>query len=146
MENKRALLTLFGGRAFLPIALLVLHEKPALVVPISSEQSQRHLPQLQQAIRKFQTGSEIQSRFEAPKHIDAFEVQEIQDLCEKVIAQYPDMEWIVDITSGTSLMSLGAYRNVAKRKLHLSNAGTSTPLALGLSHSLVSHKMIVSSI
>src|SRR5260370_14987751 len=109
MENKRALLTLFGGRAFLPIALLVLHEKPALVVPISSEQSQRHLPQLQQAIRKFQTGSEIQSRFEAPKHIDAFEVQEIQDLCEKVIAQYPDMERVGDIESGASLMSLGGY-------------------------------------
>lgn len=112
----KALLTLFGGRSFLPTALIVLHEKPDIVVAISSNQSYDDLPQLQQAIDKFQSELEFTCILETPDGIDAFDVTKIQQLCENAITQHPDAEWIFDITGGTSLMSLAAYEAARKSK------------------------------
>ncbi|HVB24672.1 MAG TPA: DUF1887 family CARF protein [Ktedonobacteraceae bacterium] len=112
----KALLTLFGGRSFLPTALLVIHEKPNIVVAISSKQSHDDLPQLKQAIDKFQNELEFTCHLETPEGVDAFDVNKIQQLCENAISQHLDAEWIFDITGGTSLMSIAAYEAARKSK------------------------------
>lgn len=114
MEKKKALLTLFGGRSFLPTALIVIHEKPSTVVAISSEQSYQDLPQLRLAIDKYKSVHGFNCELETPDGIDAFEVAEIQATCEKALEKYPEVEWIVDITGGTSLMSIAAYKVAQK--------------------------------
>ncbi len=120
MEKKKALLTLFGGRSFLPAALLVIHEKSSIVVAISSEQSYKELPQLQKVIERLQIDSDVKSILVTPDGIDAFDVAKIQAACENMVMEYTDTEWIFDITGGTSLMSIAAYE-AAKRQTEKSN-------------------------
>jgi hypothetical protein len=122
MGKKKALLTLFGGRSFLPIALIVLHERPDIVVAISSEQSQYDIPQLRQAIEKFRDQLGFSCTLEAPDGVDAFDVEKIQSTCENALTKYPDAEWIFDITSGTSLMSIAAYEAAKKARLNLESS------------------------
>ncbi len=105
----KALLTLFGGRSFLPTALLVTQEKPDIVVAISSKQSYDDLPKLRYAIKKFQKELKFKTELITPDAIDAFAVFEIQKLCESIVKDKPSEEWIFDITGGTALMSIGAY-------------------------------------
>ncbi len=105
----KALLTLFGGRSFLPATLLVTQEKPDIVVAISSIQSYGDLPKLRYAIDKFQKELEFKTALITPDAIDAFAVFEIQKLCESIVKDNPSAEWIFDITGGTALMSIGAY-------------------------------------
>ncbi|HZO75682.1 MAG TPA: DUF1887 family CARF protein [Ktedonobacteraceae bacterium] len=107
--TKKALLTLFGGRSFLPAALTLMHEKPEIIVAISSKESHRDLHLLQRAIDKYQKKHHFSCKLEAPEGIDAFDVAEIQRVCENMVAQYPDMAWIFDVTAATSLMTLAAY-------------------------------------
>jgi len=109
MANKKALLTLFGGRSFLPTALTLMHEKPDAVVAISSKQSYQDLAQLQRAVDKYQKEHGFSCKLETPDGIDAFEVAEIQRLCESILAQHSDTSWVFDVTGGTSLMTLAAY-------------------------------------
>lgn len=114
MANQKALLTLFGGRSFLPTALTLIHEKPDIVVAISSKESHRDLHQLKRALDKYQKEHGFNCELETPDGIDAFEVVEIQNTCERALAKYPEAEWIVDITGGTSLMSIAAYKAAQK--------------------------------
>jgi Domain of unknown function (DUF1887) len=116
MAKKKALLTLFGGRSFLPTALLVIHEKPDIVVAISSEQSYSDLPQLRQAIEKFQADYNFTCVLETPDGIDAFAVTKIQMACEDAIKRHSDVKWIFDITGGTALMSIAAYETARSFK------------------------------
>jgi hypothetical protein len=109
-QSQKALLTLFGGRSFLPTALLVTHEKPVIVVAVSSEQSYKDLPQLQKAIDKFREELNFKCILETPEGIDAFDVEKIRSVCENAVIEHSDADWIFDITGGTSLMSLGAYQ------------------------------------
>ncbi|MFL5657122.1 MAG: Card1-like endonuclease domain-containing protein [Ktedonobacteraceae bacterium] len=109
MADKKALLTLFGGRSFLPTALTLMHEKPEIVVVISSKESHRDLHLLKQAIDKYQERHSFSCKLETPDGIDAFEVAEIQRVCESTVAQHPDMDWLFDVTGATSLMTLAAY-------------------------------------
>lgn len=109
MANKKALLTLFGGRSFLPTALTLIYEKPAIVAVISSKESHRDLLLLQGAINKYQKNHHFSCKLETPDGIDAFEVAEIQRACENIVAQYPDMDWLFDVTGATSLMTLAAF-------------------------------------
>ena len=109
MANEKALLTLFGGRSFLPAALTLIYEKPDIVVAISSKESHRDLALLQGAIDKYQKKHGFSSTLEKPDGIDAFDVAEIQRVCESVVARHPDMNWIFDVTGATSLMTLAAY-------------------------------------
>ncbi|MGH2506630.1 MAG: hypothetical protein ACRDHZ_04310, partial [Ktedonobacteraceae bacterium] len=110
MEKKKALLTLFGGRAFLPTVLTLLYEKPEIVVAISSQESHRDLPLLQQAIDGYQKKHSFSCQLITPDGIDAFNVVEIQSVCESILAQYPDMNWLFNVTGATSLMTLAAYK------------------------------------
>lgn len=109
MADKKGLLTLFGGRSFLPTALTLMHEKPDVVVAISSKESHRDLYLLEQAINKYQKRHRFSCQLETPDGIDAFEVTEIQRVCENAVAQRPDMDWLFDVTGATSLMTLAAY-------------------------------------
>lgn len=109
MTKKKALLTLFGGRSFLPAALTLMYEKPEIVVAISSRESYRDLHLLQRAIDKYQKKHNFSCLLETPEGVDAFNVSEIQHVCENMVARYPDRDWIFDITAATSLMTLAAY-------------------------------------
>ncbi len=111
---QKALLTLFGGRSFLPTALLLIHEKPNIVVAISSQQSHQDLPQLEQAIEKFKRELSFECTLETPEGIDAFDVEKIQEVCENAVEKHSEMEWIFDITGGTALMSIAAYEVARK--------------------------------
>ncbi len=94
----------------------MIHEKPEIVVAISSEQSHKDLPQLRKVIEKLQIGLDVKSILITPDGIDAFDVAKIQVVCENAVTEleYADAEWIFDITGGTSLMSIAAYE-AAKR-------------------------------
>src|SRR5579863_130554 len=109
MADGKALLTLFGGRSFLPTALILMHEQPTIVVAISSKESHRDLHLLKQAINRYQGRHGFSCQLETPAGIDAFEVAEIQRVCESAVAQHPDREWLFDVTGATSLMTLAAY-------------------------------------
>ncbi len=109
MTDKKAVLTLFGGRSFLPTILTLLHERPEIVVAISSKESHRDLPLLKQAIDKYQERHSFSCQLATPEGIDAFAVAEIQRVCESAVAQYPKMDWLFDVTGATSLMTLAAY-------------------------------------
>ncbi len=123
MANKKAFLTLFGGRSFLPTALTLIHEKPGIVVAISSKESHRDLDQLRQAIEKYQKKHGFYCEIETPAAIDAFKVAQIQRVCENVVAQRSNKNWIFDVTGGTSLMTLATYE-AAKAQSKKSTAST----------------------
>lgn len=123
MANKKAFLTLFGGRSFLPTALTLIHEKPGIVVAISSKESHRDLDQLRQAIEKYQKKHGFHCEIETPAAIDAFKVAQIQRVCENIVSQRSNKNWIFDVTGGTSLMTLAAYE-AAKAHSKKSNAST----------------------
>lgn len=109
MTKKKALLTLFGGRSFLTTALALMYERPEIVVAISSKESYRDLHLLQRAIDKYQEKHHFSCQLKTPDGIDAFDVTEIQRVCENMVAQYPDRDWLFDVTGATSLMTLAAY-------------------------------------
>lgn len=122
MANKKALLTLFGGRSCLPAALSLLHEKPEIVVAISSIESYRDLPLLKQAIDTYQKKHHFSCQLETPDGIDAFEIAAIQHICESTVAQYHDMDWLFDVTGATSLMTLSAYEASKTHSIKSDNA------------------------
>ncbi len=106
----KALLILVGGRP-IPNVLTVIHEKPELIVAICSKESaKREWLDLNQAITRLLPSCPI----EEPDPVDAFEVAEIQDTCEKELLRYPDANWIFNVTTATSLMTLGAYKAAEK--------------------------------
>ncbi len=102
----KALLMLVGGRP-IPNALTFIHEKPDVIVAICSEESfKEEWVQLKQAIKKLSPATTI---IKEPPSLDAFNVEAIIETSEHELLEHPDADWVVNITSGTSLMTLGAY-------------------------------------
>src|SRR5437016_13796045 len=103
---KKALLILVGGRP-IPNILTVIHEQPEVIVPICSNQSvKEEWPELKQAIERLSPASTILE----PDQVDAFVVEAIQKACELAFLRYPQADWIFNVTTATSLMTLGAYK------------------------------------
>ncbi len=115
----KALLILVGGRP-IPNILTVIHEKPDLIIAIcSNESSKEEWPELKQAIKKLSPSSNIVE----PGSIDAFDIDMIQAVCEQEFLRYPNVNWIFNLTTATSLMTLGAYK--AAEKCRSQYSGTS---------------------
>jgi hypothetical protein len=70
-----------------------MYEKPEIVVVISSKESHRDLHLLQRAIDAYQKKHQFSCQLETPEGIDAFDVTEIQRVCERMVACHPDMDW-----------------------------------------------------
>src|SRR5205823_2141282 len=76
--------------------------------------SNEDLPQLEQAIEKFKKQLNFECALETPDGVDAFDVEKIQKACEEAFEKYADLDWIFDVTGGTSLMSIAAYEAARK--------------------------------
>jgi hypothetical protein len=102
----KALLILVGGRP-IPNILTVIHEEPEVIVPICSYESvKEEWPELKSAIERLSPTSCI----EDATSVDAFAIDDIQKACELEFLKYPDADWIFNVTTATSLMTLGAYK------------------------------------
>ena len=109
-EITKAQLILVGGRA-IPNVLTILHQKPELVVAICSHQSvESDWPGLEKAIRKLHPSCRIFK----PEPVDGFDLQEIQQRCEEELLKFPQAHWIFNITTATTIMSIGAYEVARK--------------------------------
>jgi Domain of unknown function (DUF1887) len=111
----KALLILVGGRP-IPNILTVIHEKPEVIIPICSHESvKEEWPELKPAIERLSPTSCI----EDATSIDAFAIDDIQKACELEFLKYPDADWIFNVTTATSLMTIGAYKAAENcRKLY----------------------------
>ena len=128
----KALLILFGGR-IIPNVLTILHEKPQLIVPIVSGDKYELI-----RLDNFKKGVDdlllkegydykwLDSQDANTFRISPFNKQNIKQVCEDVVKgnQYCEdvvkgrqaYEWIFNITSGTSIMSIGAYEAAKELK------------------------------
>lgn len=102
----KALLLLVGGRP-IPNVLTVIHEEPEVIIAICSIESvKREWLDLKPAIERLLPLCPI----EEPSPVDAFDIVKIQETCEDQLRNYPDADWIFNVTTATSLMTLGAYK------------------------------------
>src|SRR5216684_1682823 len=102
----KAQIILVGGRP-LPNNLTVIHENPEVIVALCSKESvNREWLELEQAIKRLSPTSYILE----PKSVDAFDIEDIQKACELEFLKYPHADWIFNVTTATSLMTLGAYK------------------------------------
>jgi hypothetical protein len=111
---KKAQLILFGGRASIPNMLTITHQKPDVIVAISSKESCIDLPKLEKSLKVVLPNCELRT----PEPVDGFDFRQIEEICKSELMKYPDADWIFNITSATTIMSIAAYE-VAK-----SNANT----------------------
>ena len=109
---KKALLILFGGR-IMPNVLTILNEEPDLVIPIISIDEEKNFERFEKGIKTL--FSEKQRPFDWKKNWDAsfkvkaFDLEDIKEKCLQAIHEHPGYEWIFNITSATTIMSMGAY-------------------------------------
>lgn len=98
----KAQLILVGGRP-IPNVLTIIHQQSELIVAICSKESeQSDWPTLEKTIRRLVPRCEI-----VKKVTDGFYLESIKDACKSEL--YRSADWIFNITSGTTIMSLGAY-------------------------------------
>ncbi len=132
----KALLILFGGR-IIPNVLTILHEKPDIIVPIVSEDEReiKRLNKFKQGVNRLleQKGYKkgLDYKWLDDETADTFTVhpfnkENIKVVCEKVVRYNPEYEWIFNITSGTSIMSIAAYE--AAKELTEQNIPKNTPI------------------
>ncbi|GCF10222.1 Card1-like endonuclease domain-containing protein [Dictyobacter arantiisoli] len=102
----KALLVLFGGR-LIPNVLTMIHEKPDLLVAIVSESVTKGLPNFHKLVDTLSV--EKKPLVDTSFVVNAFNVEEISSQCKNAVDAHPGYEWIFNITSGTAIMSIGAY-------------------------------------
>jgi len=107
---QKAQLILVGGRASIPNILTIIHQDPDVIVAVSSTESRKDVPRLEDAIKAVLPTC----RVETTNAVDAFDFSQIYNECEEAVKKYPMADWIFNITTGTTIMSLGAYE-VAKQ-------------------------------
>jgi hypothetical protein len=101
----KTLLMLVGGRP-IPNALTVIHEEPDTIIAICSKESiKNEWVQLKQVIEKLLPSATIKET----SAVDAFDIEAITAICERELLAHLDTEQILNVTAGTSLMTLGAY-------------------------------------
>jgi hypothetical protein len=117
-----ALLILFGGR-IVPNVLTILYLKPQIIVPIVSEDELKKLDGFKKGVddllQKVGHSCEwLNSEKGESFLINAYDKEDVKQICKKIIhnnkdkddkGNARDYEWIFNITSGTSIMSIGAY-------------------------------------
>jgi Domain of unknown function (DUF1887) len=108
----KAQLILVGGRP-MPNILTLIHQKPELVVAICSVESvKKEWPGLKKAIENLLPSCKIKE-----KVVDGYRLEQIEPACESELGKLSQEDWIFNITTATSIMSIGAYR-VAARCAH----------------------------
>src|SRR5947208_2009926 len=106
----KAQLILVGGRASIPNILTIIHQRPDVIVAVSSTESKKDVPRLEQAIKVVHPTYQL----EQVDPVDAFDFSQIYSVCEKAVKNHPDAEWIFNITTGTTIMSIAAYEVAMK--------------------------------
>ncbi len=110
---KKAQLILVGGRP-MPNMLTILHDKPDIIVAITSQDKEEELPYLKSAIRELLKSTKPDCNLAALDDeqyiVDAFNLNQIKAACEQALQNHPDVEdWLFNITGATTIMSIGAY-------------------------------------
>lgn len=104
----KALLILFGGRP-MPNMLTVIHEKPELIVAIVSQDEIKKLPQLENTISELYKDVDQKPQLDTSYVIDAFSMKDVREKSLLAVKEHPGFEWIMNITSATTIMSIGAF-------------------------------------
>src|SRR5438132_769306 len=117
---EKALLILFGGR-IIPNVLTILHLKPQIIVPIVSEDELKRLDAFKKGVDDLLQKERHSCEWLDSKSGESFVIKahnhgDIKQICEKVVKENKDYEWTFNITSGTSIMSIGAYEAAQKLK------------------------------
>ncbi|MBT9176803.1 MAG: hypothetical protein DDT20_01125 [Firmicutes bacterium] len=107
--KRKVMIMLVGGRQ-VPNALGILAYKPDVVGFIAS----RDTPQDLQKIKEF-TKTIPNLDVLKPVEVDAFSMSAVADACEEMITQQANAETVLNLTTGTTIMSLGGYE-AAKRQ------------------------------
>jgi len=114
---KKALLILVGGR-IIPNVLTILNEEPNLIVPIISK-DERNFERFEKGIRTLfaekNRSFDWENCWDTSFRVEAFNLEDIKEKCLQALDKYPCCEWIFNITSATTIMSMGAYEAAKKR-------------------------------
>src|SRR5260370_12972993 len=105
---KKALLMICGGRS-MPNVLTIIHEKPDIIVPIISESVQLTVPSLESSIAKLFEETGHAYDLDTSFVVKPFDVEDVKAKCIQAVMDRPNLNWIFNITSATTLMSIGAY-------------------------------------
>lgn len=109
MAKKKAQLILVGGRT-IPNVLTIIHQKPEVIVAICSHESfTQEWPTLKQGIENLLPSCEIKAA-----DVDGFDLPQIRAACEEALKCAPDADWLFNITTATTVMSIGAYEAAQK--------------------------------
>ena len=125
----KVLLILFGGR-IIPNVLTILHLKPQIIVPIVSKDELIRLDNFKKGVddllkEEGHTYKWLNSQSGTSFIINAYNKEDVKQICEDVVhntkdkddkGNTRDYEWIFNITSGTSIMSIGAYEAAKELK------------------------------
>jgi hypothetical protein len=106
--KKKVVIMLVGGRQT-PNALGILAYKPNVVGFVASRDTPKNLQEITEFAKTIPSVDLLE-----PVHVDAFSMSDVADACEKLFAQQTDAEVVVNLTTGTTIMSLGGYE-AAKR-------------------------------
>jgi Card1-like, endonuclease domain len=109
----KAQLILVGGRP-MPNMLTILHDKPDIIVAITSQDKEEERPYLKSAIRELlketKPDCNLAALDEEQYIVDAFNLNQIRAACERALQNHPNIEnWLFNITGATTIMSIGAY-------------------------------------
>src|SRR5712692_4256659 len=93
---------LTGGRG-IPDMLMVKHLRPDITLTITTEQGLGTAKHLQELVK-----SRFGCKLEILPTIDPYEESAIKEACKNALQQYPDAEWIMNITSAPKIVSIFA--------------------------------------
>jgi hypothetical protein len=105
----KALLMLTGGRG-IPDMLMVKYLRPDITLTVTTKQglgTARHLQELVKA--------QFGCKLEIQPVVHPYKEQDIKDACNRALDQYPNAEWIMNITSAPKIVSIFAM-DVARER------------------------------
>lgn len=105
---EKALLILFGGRS-MPNVLTIIHEKPDVIIPMISQSVQHTVPLLGSSLAKLFEGTDHIYHLDTSYLVKPFDVEDVKAQCIQAVTDHPNLDWVFNITSATTLMSIGAY-------------------------------------
>lgn len=108
---KRALLILIGGRQT-PNILTALYLRPDIIAPVASREAMAAGGEWSQV--KAELASICPDGLQEPQTVDAFDIEEIRQSCEKAAAAFPDAEWFFNLTCASKIMGFGALEIARK--------------------------------
>lgn len=111
MLKKKVMIMLVGGRQA-PNALGILAYKPNVVGFIASRDTPQDLEKIKGFVEKIPGLNVLE-----PINVDAFSLSNVRNACEQMMAQQADAEIVLNLTTGTTIMSLGGYEAAKNRRV-----------------------------